>query len=128
MQFDRGGPLVEAPTELVDDNKVRAGLGGIDAMLADFRAGTRVSVREWADRLIETVAPDAEVLGCRDALESLHGVIAGETGAERQQKAFASHGDLAELVRGLAAETVPSESTPRMICGRFAACPDRFGR
>ena len=107
MQFDRGGPLVEAPTELIDDNKVRAGLQGIDTMLVDFRAGTKVSVREWADRLIETVTPDADVLGCREALESLRDVISADTGAVRQHKAFAEHGDLVELVRGLAAETVP---------------------
>lgn len=107
MQFDRGGPLVEAPTELIDDNKVRAGLRGIETMLVDFRAGTQVSVRDWAERLIETVTPDAEVLGCREALDSLRDVIAQDIGAVRQRKAYAESGDLVELVRGLAAETVP---------------------
>lgn len=107
MQFDRGGPLVEAPTELIDDNKVRAGLHGIDTMLVDFRAGTKVSVRDWAERLIETVAPDADVLGCREALESLRDVIAHDSGAVRQRKRFAAHGDLKLLLRELAAETVP---------------------
>ena len=34
--FDDGEPLVEVPTELVDDNKVRAALRGVEGELVDF--------------------------------------------------------------------------------------------
>ena len=33
--FDEGEPLVEVPTELVDDNKVRAALRGMEGKLVD---------------------------------------------------------------------------------------------
>ena len=38
-QYDDEEPLVEYPTELVDDNKVRAALRGMEGELVDFRAG-----------------------------------------------------------------------------------------
>ncbi len=36
--FDRAEPMVELPTELIDDNKMRAAMHGLDGDLVEFRA------------------------------------------------------------------------------------------
>ena len=40
--YDADEPLVEYPTELIDDNKIRAARHGTDGKLVDFRAGEQV--------------------------------------------------------------------------------------
>ena len=81
--YDDGEPLVEYPTELVDDNKVRAALRGIEGELVDFRAGARCGPSRWrragraARRERRRARLRAELDGIQDMLE--HG-----TGAHRQ--------------------------------------------
>ena len=41
--YDADEPLVEYPTELVDDNKIRAAVAGTDGELIDFRRGEQVA-------------------------------------------------------------------------------------
>ena len=64
-------PLVEYPSELIDDNKVRAAMRGMEGMLVDFRAGQHVPARELAKRLLEELAADAVELGCAAQLETV---------------------------------------------------------
>jgi carboxylate-amine ligase len=96
--YDEDEPLVEEPAELVDDNKVRAALRGMDSSLVDFRAGYHVPARAMAERLLEEVAEDAQVLGCDRELEGIRDLIEGGTGARRQLRTYERCGDLRSLV------------------------------
>jgi glutamate---cysteine ligase / carboxylate-amine ligase len=102
--FDSEEPLREYPSELVDDNKVRAALRGIDGKLVDFRRGEQTPAREMARKLIDLVAEDAEALGCRDELEGIKDLLQIGTGAHRQLEVYERTGNMNDLVR-LIAET-----------------------
>jgi carboxylate-amine ligase len=82
--FDDGEVLVEVPTELVDDNKVRAALRGLEGDLVDFPHRKVVPAPEMLRHLIETLHEDAEELGCIDELEAAEDLIRRGTGARRQ--------------------------------------------
>ena len=51
--YDDERPLVESPTELIDDNKVRAAVGGMDGRLIDFWRGEQVPAEEMARGLLD---------------------------------------------------------------------------
>ncbi len=82
--FDDGEVLVEVPTELVDDNKVRAACGGIERELVDFPRRRSVPAPEMIRHLAELLQEDAEELGCVDELASVETLITRGTGARRQ--------------------------------------------
>jgi carboxylate-amine ligase len=104
--FDNGEPLVEQPTELIDDNKVRAAIRGMEGMLVDFSLGRHVHADELAERLLEELAPSAEELGCTHALGRVDEILAEGTGARRQLSlAEANGGDLHALVAEVVAIT-----------------------
>ena len=105
--FDAGEALVEQPWELVDDNKVRAAVRGMEGELVDFDRGRRVQARELAELLLEELAPSAAELGCERELARVGEIIATGTGARRQLDFVDSHGgeDLRELVRAVVALT-----------------------
>lgn len=96
--FDAEEPLVEYPTELVDDNKIRAAVRGIDGELVDFYRGERVPAKEIARRLLEQLADHADELGCRAELDGIEDLLDGGTGAHRQLRIFERNGDLRSLV------------------------------
>jgi carboxylate-amine ligase len=100
--YDAGEPMVEYPTELIDDNKMRAALRGTDGKLVDFRAGEQVEATEMARGLITLLRENAEELGCLEELEGVTDLIDHGTGAHRQLEMFERTGDL----RGLVAEIV----------------------
>jgi carboxylate-amine ligase len=99
--FDDGRPLVEHPSELIDDNKIRAAMRGIDANLIDFRAGRRVAAARLAEDLIEELDAELEELGCKGLLAPLRETIASGTGADRQLEAWERDRQLSDVVRGL---------------------------
>jgi carboxylate-amine ligase len=107
LAYEADEPLVEYPTELVDDNKVRAALRGTDGVLVDFYRGEQVPAKEMASRLVALVADDAEELGCRAELEGAVDLIDAGTGAHRQLEVFDRNGDLRELVTEIADKTHP---------------------
>jgi len=86
--FDQDEPLVEYPSELIDDNKVRAATRGMEGYLVDFRAGRHVPADELARRLLEELADDAVALGCAQQLETVWQILRAGTGARRQLAAF----------------------------------------
>jgi glutamate---cysteine ligase / carboxylate-amine ligase len=106
--YDEEQPLVEYPSELVDDNKVRAAVGGMSARLIDFWQGSQVPAEEMARALLNELVDDAAELGCADELALVEELLEGRTGASRQV-AFWQHHDesLTELVREIAAESRP---------------------
>ena len=105
--YDRDEPLVEYPTELIDDNKIRAARHGIDARLIDFRAGEQVMARDMARDIVEMLSSDADELGCRAELEMIHDLLARGTGADRQLSMAASEADLQGLVAQIAETSRP---------------------
>jgi carboxylate-amine ligase len=100
-------PLVEYPTELVDDNKVRAALRGMQGRLIDFWTGEQVPAEEMARGVLDEVADDAAELGCTAELELVEELLQGRTGANRQLEVVDGGGDLRDLVRELCARTRP---------------------
>jgi carboxylate-amine ligase len=100
--FDEGEPLVEYPTELVDDNKVRAALRGVDGKLIDFRRGERATAPEMAHKLIDLVADHADELGCRAEVEGIADLLQTGTGAHRQLELYERTGDMHALVTEIA--------------------------
>jgi carboxylate-amine ligase len=103
--FDSGDALGEFPSELIDDNKVRAALRGMDGTLIDFFAGEQQPAERMAAGLVEGLTDDAAELGCTAELELLDELLRGRTGAHRQLRHWERHGDLPELVREMIADT-----------------------
>ena len=106
--YDAEEPLVEYPTELIDDNKIRAARRGIDGRLVDFRAGEQVPAREMARNLVSRLAPHAAELGCADELEGIDRILARGSGAHRQLAIVDGGASLEELVAEIAATTRPT--------------------
>jgi carboxylate-amine ligase len=104
---DQDEPMIEYPTELIDDNKIRAARRGIDGRLIDFRRGEQVDAPEMALRLVELLIPNAEQLGCRAELELILDLARNGTGAHRQLAIYEETGDLKALVAEMAAKSRP---------------------
>jgi carboxylate-amine ligase len=98
--FDAEKALVEVPTELIDDNKVRAALRGTDGMLVDFPRPEQQPATKMASQLLEELREHAEELGCDAEMEGVRDLIEGGTGAHRQLELFEREG-LDGLVRAL---------------------------
>ena len=106
--YDEDEPLVEYPTELIDDNKVRAARHGTDGRLIDFRAGEQVPAPEMARELVELLGPHAEALGCADELAGVEELLTAGTGAHRQLEIADRNGeDLRALTAEIAETTKP---------------------
>ena len=99
--YDEDEPLVEYPSELIDDNKVRAALRGMEGELVDFRAGHHVPARELAKRLLEELAADALALGCAETFEVVWQILREGTGARRQLATWERTQDHSAVVRGI---------------------------
>lgn len=98
--YEAGEPLFEVPGELIDDNKVRAALRGMDGELLDLAEGAHVPAGELATRVLDEVRPGADALGCRSELERIGEIVERGTGSRRMlERAAELDGDLLELVR-----------------------------
>lgn len=106
-RFLDGEPLVEQPWELIDDNKVRACVHGLEGELVDFNRGRPVPAREMAERLLDEVWPSAVELGCDGELSRVREIITGGTGSRRQLDYVDERGgeDLRGLVEAVVALT-----------------------
>jgi carboxylate-amine ligase len=102
---DDGETLGEFPTELIDDNKVRAALRGMDGTLIDFFAAEQQPAEQMAAALVDGLTDDAAELGCSAELGLLDELLRGRTGAHRQLRHWERHRDLPELVREMIADT-----------------------
>jgi len=105
--YDAGENLVEEPTELVDDNKIRAALRGMESSLVDFRAGKHIPASELAEHLLAELAEHAQELGCERELEGVRDMIGEGNGARRQLRARKRANDLRGLVDDLVEQTRP---------------------
>jgi carboxylate-amine ligase len=105
--YDEGVPSIEHPHELIDDNKVRAAVVGIEGRLIDFDHGLEVPGAKMARGVIDDVREHAEELGCEAELSALADLIENGTGARRQLDWLSDHGDIAGLMREIVAATDP---------------------
>ena len=105
--FDEALPSIEYPAELIDDNKVRAALVGIEGQLIDFERGIEVPGGEMARGVIDDLRGDARELGCESELAGLEDLLANGTGARRQLDWLDEHGDVGGLMREIVAATIP---------------------
>jgi glutamate---cysteine ligase / carboxylate-amine ligase len=101
LLYDAEEPLVEYPTELLDDNKVRAAIRGMEGQLVDFHAGHHVPAPELAKRLLEELAGDAVQLGCANHLETVWKILREGTGARHQLATWERTKNLQDVVRSL---------------------------
>jgi carboxylate-amine ligase len=106
-KYDEGVPSIEYPHELIDDNKVRAALVGIEGKLIDFDQGLEVPAEEMTLGLIEELRGDARAVGCEDELSLLIDLVENGTGARRQLNWLSDHGDIGGLMREIVAASDP---------------------
>jgi carboxylate-amine ligase len=99
--FDGQEALVEVPTELIDDNKVRAALRGTDGELVDLPKAEQRPAREMASRLLDELREHAQEVGCEAELDGVRALIKSGTGAHRQLEVLERSGDVRALVRAL---------------------------
>ena len=78
----------EPPTELIAENRWLASRYGVLAFLGDSAFGERVDIGEYAERLVEEVAEDAQALGCEAELRRVPNIIREGAGADRQIDLF----------------------------------------
>jgi carboxylate-amine ligase len=69
--YDEGVPSIEHPHELIDDNKVRAAVVGIEGKLIDFDHGLEVPGERMASGVIDELREHAQELGCDAELAAL---------------------------------------------------------
>jgi glutamate---cysteine ligase / carboxylate-amine ligase len=106
-EYEDGVPSIEYPHELIDDNKVRAALVGIEGKLIDFDQGLEVPAEEMTLGLIEDLREDARALGCEDELALLADLVEHGTGARRQLNWLSDHGDIGGLMKEIVAASDP---------------------
>jgi carboxylate-amine ligase len=106
-RYEDGVPSREHPSELIDDNKVRAAMVGIEGKLIDFDRGVEVDAREMTLGVIEDLRPHARELGCEQELLSLHDLCENGTGARKQIDWLAAHGGVDGLMREIVAASAP---------------------
>jgi carboxylate-amine ligase len=106
-QYAEGLPSVDYPHELIDDNKVRAALVGIEGDLIDFDEGIEVPAEDMTLGLIEDLREDAKELGCEEELAGLADLVESGTGARRQLNWLERHGDIDGLMREIIAASDP---------------------
>ena len=105
--YDDGTPSMEHPWELIDDNKVRAALVGIEGELIDFDRGLEVPGGEMARGVIEELREPARELDCEDELASLNDLCENGTGARKQIDWLASEGSIEGLMREIVDASEP---------------------
>ena len=106
--YDDERPLVESPTELIDDNKVRAAVGGMDGRLIDFWRGEQVPAEEMARGLLDDARRRRRRARLHGGAELVEDLLGGNTGAHRQLRFWKLRDeDLARLVSEIAADTRP---------------------
>ncbi len=106
INFGESKPLIEVPTELIDDNKVRAALRGIEGELVDFPRHRQAPAADLAREMIAGLEPDAAALGCEQELAGVLRLIEAGTGARTQLDVLERSGSTQGLVRFLCEQTI----------------------
>ena len=107
LEYEDAVPSIEYPRELIDDNKVRAAVVGIEGELIDFDHGLEVPAEEMTLGLIEDLRESARELGCEDELLHLNQLVEEGTGARRQLNWLQDYGEIGGLMTEIVAATDP---------------------
>jgi carboxylate-amine ligase len=107
LEYEDAVPSIEYPRELIDDNKVRAAVVGIEGELIDFDQGLEVPAEEMTLGVIEDLRESARDLGCEDELLHLNDLVEEGTGARRQLNWLQDHGEIGGLMTEIVAATDP---------------------
>lgn len=91
---------------LVDENKWRAVIDGIDAKLIDFGITEEVPLRFLMNELLDFVDDVVDDLGSRREIEYIHTILREGTSADRQLRVYRETGDLKAVVDMLIHETI----------------------
>jgi glutamate---cysteine ligase / carboxylate-amine ligase len=104
--FDEGKPLVEVPTELIDDNKVRAAIRGLEGEIVDLPHSRQAPALELAEELVDELEPDSRKVGCEEELQGVRAIARDGTRACKQLEVLERDG-MEALIRHLAREVSP---------------------
>ena len=107
LEYEEAVPSIEYPRELIDDNKVRAAVVGIEGELIDFDQGLEVPAEEMTLGVIEDLRESARELGCEDELLRLNDLVDQGTGARRQLNWLQDQGEIGGLMTEIVAATDP---------------------
>jgi carboxylate-amine ligase len=107
LEYEDAVPSIEYPRELIDDNKVRAAVVGIEGELIDFDQGLEVPAEVMTLGLIEDLRESARELGCEDELLHLNDLVEEGTGARRQLNWLQDRGEIGGLMTEIVAATDP---------------------
>jgi len=105
--YDEGVPSIEHPHELIDDNKVRAAVVGIEGKLIDFDHGLEVPGGKMARGVIDDLSEHARELGCEAELATLRDLVEEGTGARRQLNWLSDHAEIGGLMTEIVAASDP---------------------
>jgi glutamate---cysteine ligase / carboxylate-amine ligase len=105
--FEAGEQLAEYPYEMLDENRWIAARHGLGGELVDLPSFERVPTKELARRVYDRLVGHAQDLGSAAELEGIVDLLEGGNGADRQQLVYEANHDLHEVVREIAAATVP---------------------
>jgi carboxylate-amine ligase len=105
--FEAGRELAVYPYEMLDENRWLAARHGLDGDLVDLPESRRVPTRELARRLYDRLRPHAVQLGSADELDGILDLLQRGNGAARQLVVYEANHDLDEVMRELAAATLP---------------------
>jgi glutamate---cysteine ligase / carboxylate-amine ligase len=105
--FEAGEQLGEYPFEMLDENRWIAARHGLDGELVDLPSFERVPTKELARRVCDRLAEHAQDLGSAAELEGIADLLEGGNGASRQKVVHQANHDLHEVVRDIAAATLP---------------------
>ncbi len=104
-RIDAGEEVPMMQPWFVRENKWRAARYGLDAEVILDSEGNQSLVTDDVRRLIETLAPVADRLGCRAELEQLHLILDGGANYQRQRRVAEAHwGSLPSVVTALGRE------------------------
>ena len=73
---------------LISENIWRAQRYGVEGSLMDYGKGVLVPFQDLVEEMIEMIRPDAEELGCVDAVEHVRSIVEVGTSADRQVKTY----------------------------------------
>jgi glutamate---cysteine ligase / carboxylate-amine ligase len=103
--FQAGVTAIEAPWEILDENRWLAARYGLEAELVDPLSNKRQGVRELTAALLERLAPHARQLQCSEQLAGIEDLLSGGNGAHRQRVVYEANHDLHELMAEIVATT-----------------------
>ena len=81
-------PILMYSRALLNENKWRASRYGIDGSLIDFGKESEVNTRVLIYELLDFVDDVVPHLGSRHAIDHVHKILEGGTGADRQLKVY----------------------------------------